>query len=422
MRKIGYLGPPGTFSELAVQRYLALQKDAQLVPVCLPAIDDILAGVAGGELAAGVVPLENSTAGAVTRTQDLLARRFPALYIAGELVLPVEHHLLARPGVALAEVRRVLSHPQALAQCREYIRRMLPGVREVATASTAEAARLVAASGRPWAAVGTPAAARACGLAVLAEKINDCTGNVTRFVVVGTRDGRPGAGCKTSLILSLDDRPGALHDALGEFARRRINLTRIESRPSGRRLGEYLFFIDLVGHRLDPPVKEALAALADKCAGLRLLGSYCPVDGEGKEVQARGKTAPAFAGGSESAAAREGGGEYTGWTEAADRPPLPAAPPEFAAREAGLAEIRRQIDAVDEQLVALLARRMQLVRRVGRCKPAGCVRDPAREEEVLRRVRRRARQAGADPEMVARVFRLLIEQAVEMQQPHGRGH
>ncbi|OAT86714.1 prephenate dehydratase [Desulfotomaculum copahuensis] len=445
MAKIGYLGPPGTFSELALQYYLAAGEQRDLEPVCLPSLDDVLAGVDRGELAAGLVPLENSSEGAVNRTQDLLAHRFTGLFIQKEMVLPVEHHLLARPGMTVAAVRRVLSHPQALAQCRGYLRRLLPGALEMETASTAAAAAMVAASGEPWAAIGTRAAARACGLSVLAEKINDCQSNATRFVVLGRQDGEPGAGCKTSLIFSVADRPGELYSALAEFARRGINLTRIESRPARSRLGEYLFFIDLAGHRQDAPVKEALQALAARGAGLRLLGSYRPLEeGAGKAPGRGAGCGPGRAAGCRSGGSSGPGGEgccfavnsqagleKTGLPERnGDGWPHPAYVPGGEADRAagvcrqepvgpGLPELRRQIDAVDAQLVDLLVQRMQLVEQVGRLKQAGRIRDYAREEEVLRRAGEHARAAGVRPELMKQVFQLLIRQAVEIQDKSG---
>lgn len=271
-RKVGYLGPDGTFSELAARRYRdRLEGEAELV--ALPSIYDVLAAVVRGEIDEGVVPLENFSEGSLGHVQDLLAHTFLNLRVRGEVVLPVIHCLLAPPGVRLEQVTKVLSHPQALAQCREFLSRHLPGVELVETASTAAAASMVASARAPWAAIGHLETAEKYGLVVLARRINDFVHNATRFVVVGREDGPFSLHSKTSLILSLPHRPGALYKVLGEFASRGINLTRIESRPSRRQLGEYLFFIDFEGHRQDEAVKEALEAISTQ-AEVRLLGSY----------------------------------------------------------------------------------------------------------------------------------------------------
>ncbi|WP_035106821.1 prephenate dehydratase [Desulfovirgula thermocuniculi] len=271
-KKVGYLGPNGTFSELAARRYRErLAGEVELV--ALASIYEVLAAVGEGRVDEGVVPLENFSEGSVGVVQDLLAHSFKDLRLCGEVVLPVAHCLLAPPGVGLGQVTRVLSHPQALAQCREFLSRHLPGAELVETASTAAAAEAVASAGAPWAAIGPLETAGKYGLAVLAERINDFVHNATRFVVVGREEGPYALPAKTSLILSLPHRPGALYEALGEFACRGINLTRIESRPSRRRLGEYLFFIDFEGHRQDEKVREALEALSAR-AEVRLLGSY----------------------------------------------------------------------------------------------------------------------------------------------------
>lgn len=395
-RKIGYLGPSGTFSELAAQQYLAHQMaGGDVEMVALPSLHEVLAAVAKGELTEAIVPLENSSEGAVNQTQDLLAHNFPDLCIKGEIILPIVHHLLAPPGVKLEQIERVLSHPQALAQCREFIQKNLPLAQVVETASTAAAVHLVASTGAPWAAIGPLTAVRGSGLKVLVENINDCPGNATRFVAVGKEDAVPGPACKTSLIISLSDHPGALYEVLGEFARRGINLTRIESRPSRRRLGEYLFFLDLEGHRQDKPVQEALKAVSAR-AEIRVLGSYPVVT-------------------SNPAVARENGSQpFPGSTSNKDK----------GLQSGAIEEIRLTIDAVDAQIVELLARRARLVARVGELKHGICpVRDLHRESRVLARVRHLAALQGVDPEMVEKVYRLLIQYAVRIQkQQHcGRG-
>ncbi|MBE3587174.1 MAG: prephenate dehydratase [Thermoanaerobacteraceae bacterium] len=414
--------------------------------VALPGIDEALAAVARGDMDEAVVPLENSTEGAVNQTQDLLAHVFSTLQIKGEVILPVVHHLLAPPGVELARVERVLSHPQALAQCREFIRRHLPRAQVVETASTAAAVRLVASAGAPWAAVGPEAAAREYGLTVLVEKINDFPGNATRFIVVGreesacgisrnepmaknittapvkedtsgegrcmpVRGGGKASGCngngfKTSLIVSTAHRPGALHEVLAEFARRGINLTRIESRPSRRRLGEYLFFIDLEGHRLEQPVRGALEAVAGR-AELRILGSY-PVD------DSPVAESPLRKGGIDPCS-----GTATGACSRARV--VPAEPVDGdeslpAVRRKQMETVRAAIDQVDARIVDLLARRQKLVARVGQLK-AGMypVRDHRRESRVLARVKGLALEKGLDPARIEQIYRLIIQYAVCIQ-------
>jgi len=284
IKKIGYLGPPGTFSEMAAKVYLNGQGKGEMIP--LPALSDIFQAVERGGLTEGILPLENSTEGSVNQTLDLLAHRFPQAKIRQEIILSVNHHLLARTGVPFRKIVRVVSHPQALAQCRSYLESALPGVEIQEAASTAEAAALVAAMPAPWAAIGTAQAAQSCGLVVLAEKINDSAANATRFIAVAREDAPPGPGCKTSLLFSVEDRPGALCNVLLEFAERKINLTRIESRPTRNRLGEYLFFVDLQGHRTEPAVGQALAAVAQHTTSLRVLGSYPAVSGAEEEPAA----------------------------------------------------------------------------------------------------------------------------------------
>lgn len=277
-KKIGYLGPPGTFSEMAARLYLSSVDKGELIP--FPSLTDIFMAVEKGGLTEGILPLENSTEGSVNQTLDLLAHRFGQAKIKNEIILSVNHHLLARTGIPFHKVVRVVSHPQALAQCRSFLENSLPGVEVQEAASTAEAAALVATTPAPWAAIGTAQVAQSCGLVILAEKINDSSANATRFVVVAREDAPQGPGCKTSIIFSVEDRPGALCDVLLEFAERKINLTRIESRPTKNRLGEYLFFVDFQGHRLDQVVQQALLAVSRRVVSLRVLGSYPAVSGE----------------------------------------------------------------------------------------------------------------------------------------------
>jgi prephenate dehydratase len=283
MLNIGYLGPAGTFSELAARYYIEEKikkemsenkhhEEAVLTP--FSSLQKVLLAVEKGIVTAGIVPLENSVEGAVNQTLDLLAHNFFKIYFQKEIILAVIHHLLVRPGTKPSSLKQIISHPQALAQCRNYIEQNFPDVETIETSSTTSAAALVAGSHEPWAAIGTTLAAENNGLQILASNINDYPDNATRFIVVGLEDNEQVPGCKTSVIVTIKDRPGALYSILAEFARRNINLTRIESRPAKRKLGDYLFFIDFLGHRLDKNVHEALDEIIKHTLSLRILGSY----------------------------------------------------------------------------------------------------------------------------------------------------
>jgi prephenate dehydratase len=267
---LGYLGPRGTFSEVAAHRYCE-RKKCELVEYS--SLEDILRGVASGMLEEGIVPVENSTEGSVGIVFDLLAGPYD-LAVRGELLVPVVHSLLVRPGVALREIEKVLSHPQALAQCRGFLHKELPAAKWQECSSTAAAAVMVAGSKQPWAALA-PAATGVYGLEVLIQEANDCPDNVTRFWVIG-REQLPCTAdvCKTSLVFSVCDCPGALYLVLREFALRDINLTRIESRPAKRRLGEYIFFLDFIGSTIDPAIQNLLSDLKEITTGLKVLGSW----------------------------------------------------------------------------------------------------------------------------------------------------
>jgi prephenate dehydratase len=268
--RVGYLGPPGTFSEEAISR-CDLVAGAERCDY--PSIAETFEAVVRGEVGCGLLPIENSLEGSVTATLDLLVHR-PGLRIRREVLLPIRQNLLARPGVTFSDVKRVLSIPIAAAQCQAFLRARLPGVPVEPALSTAEAARLAAE--RPdAAAVASRAAAERYGLALLAEDIADGEGNTTRFVLVAREDEKPTGRDRTSIAFTLDrDRPGGLYDVLGVFAERGINLSKIESRPSKQALGHYVFFIDFEGHRSDPRGAEAVAGVLERVHALHLLGSY----------------------------------------------------------------------------------------------------------------------------------------------------
>ena len=273
--RLGYLGPEGTFSEDAV-RTAADAEGARLVP--LATVRDTVLAVADGSVDRAVVPIENSLEGPVGVTLDTLADGAGDVAIVGEVVLAVSQCLIARRALSEGEVERVLSHPQALAQCAGFVRARLPAAAVVPVSSTAEAVRLVAEADGAWAALGTRRSAALYGCEVLAEGVEDEPGNATRFVWLargGASAGAPGE-TKTSLTFwgTGDEAPGWLVRCLSEFAFRGVNLTKIESRPLRGRLGHYRFFLDCGGAAAESPVSDAIEGLRAHCDEVRVLGSY----------------------------------------------------------------------------------------------------------------------------------------------------
>jgi prephenate dehydratase len=268
--RIAYLGPQGTFTEEAALRLAALPgMEAELFP--RPLIEDCAESVEDGNADYAVVPLENSLEGSVNVTLDILTTS-AELQIVAEIVLDIEHNLLAAAGTA-GEIRRIYSHPQALAQCRRYLRRNFPGVETISVSSTAEAASLVSESGPGSAAIGSRRAAHSYNLLVLAAAIQD-NGNRTRFVVFAKHGKSLGRPVKTSLLFVVKNAAGSLYRVLQAFAVHNVNLTRIESRPARSQLGDYIFFVDLDGTPDEPAVKLAVRAAADEAVLLKLLGTY----------------------------------------------------------------------------------------------------------------------------------------------------
>jgi len=268
--KVGVLGPKGTYAELAARSHFG--DKAGIVPY--PMITDVVQAVERGEVQAGVIPLESLREGSVGEALDALT--WIDVKVQAEIVVPVSHSLLGVRGTKLEGITQVLSHPQALAQCREFLRENLPKAELIEMASTAKAAEQVGKLQRiNMAAIGPRALADLYGLEVLREGIQSGEVNVTRFLCLAKADGEPTGHDKTSIVLSaVQDRPGVLYEILREFATRNINLTKIESRPSKKVLGDYLFFIDFEGHREDERVKEALNGVKQKTARLKVLGSY----------------------------------------------------------------------------------------------------------------------------------------------------
>jgi prephenate dehydratase len=269
--RVAYLGPPGTFSEEAVARCDLAGPEA---PLPFSSFADAYQALSDGRADAALLPIENSLEGAIGTVLDLLVHR-PGPLIRREVLLPVRQHLLARPGTTLAQISRVLSHPQPFGQCAAWLRARLPAAALEATHSTADAARQVAEGAAGAAAIGSRAAAARYGLDLIAESIQDAEENTTRFVLLCQADEAPTGRDKTSIAFTLDrDRPGGLYEVMGEFAARGLNLSRIESRPLKQALGHYVFFIDFEGHRLDQAGATALMHLERRVHRLYLLGSY----------------------------------------------------------------------------------------------------------------------------------------------------
>jgi prephenate dehydratase len=273
--RVAYLGPSGTFNEEALLGAVGDQ-EVELMP--LASVNAAIGAVRDGDAARALVPFENSIEGAVTGTLDALAHDDPGVVIVGEHDLPVHQHLIARRGTEPARIEVVLSHPQALAQCAGFLRERLPEAELRSASSTSEAVRTVSERTEPWGALGSRRAADLYGCEVVLESVEDEPDNVTRFVwmaPVGT-EAPAGKRWRTSLVFAElgEDHPGALVEALQEFSSRRVNLTRIESRPLRQGLGRYMFFIDLDGGVDDAPVADAIRGLRAKAESVRILGSY----------------------------------------------------------------------------------------------------------------------------------------------------
>lgn len=264
--KIAFLGPEGTFTQAAALKHFG--HSVQTVP--LRAIDEVFREVEAGSADYGVVPVENSTEGVVNHTLDRFLQS--PLTICGEVQLRIHHHLLGLPEGVRA-VRRVYSHQQSLAQCREWLALNLPGVETIAVSSNGEAARRVREE-PDAAAIAGQSAADVYELPVIAANIEDEPTNTTRFLVIGNQTIPPSGRDKTALLVAAPNGPGLLYRLLEPFARHHLNLTRIESRPSRRGMWDYVFFIDLEGHRDDPAVAAVLNELARETSLLRVLGSY----------------------------------------------------------------------------------------------------------------------------------------------------
>ena len=263
---VAYLGPQGTFSEMALGKQFGASVEAQ---PCA-SIDDVFRAAETGIAQYAVVPVENSTDGAIGRTLDLLLAT--PLKICAEVVLRVQQNLMAKRG-SMKTVRKVYSHPQSLAQCHGWLAQNLPGARRVPLASNAEAAR-VAAKEAGAAAIGPEIAAARYGLKILARSIEDDPKNRTRFLVLGSHDSGPSGKDRTSLVMTTHNRPGSLLELIASFSTCGVNMTRLESRPARTGQWEYYFYVDIDGHQQDAKVAKALAELRDKAPFLKIFGSY----------------------------------------------------------------------------------------------------------------------------------------------------
>lgn len=261
--RIAFLGPKGTFCHEAAEKLAG--SNAELEP--FSSIEDVFEAVGDNSVDAGVVPIENSVEGSVNSTLDCLASE--NVKIVKELKLAVKQNLLALPGVELKSVRRIVSHPQALAQCRKFLKTMKAERAEAS--STAKACQSL---DEESAAIASKLSAEIYGLIVLKEGVQDYAGNATRFVLLSKKKSECKAKCKTSIIFSVKHAPGALHEALKAFATQEINLTKIESRPSRQKKWEYRFYVDFEGSEENLKAKKALKELEKHAKFVKTLGSY----------------------------------------------------------------------------------------------------------------------------------------------------
>ena len=276
MIKVAFQGAPGAYSYEAIEQFFGAE--AERVPK--RTFTDIFTAVEGGTVDYGILPVENAVAGSVAQSYELLMEHDLRIY--AEVILRVRHMLLAAPGTSFSALKRVRSHPQALAQCQRYLVRH--NLAPEAVEDTAEAACTLAEN--PVAEVGVIAgegAAKLCGLEIIERDIEDFPFNYTRFFLLGTQDPPRAQRSKTSIVFTTPHQPGALFECIGEFSRRGINLTKIESRPRLNRPWQYIFYLDFEGHAKDPECEAAMMGLLRRSLFLKLLGSYpaatTPIEG-----------------------------------------------------------------------------------------------------------------------------------------------
>ena len=264
--KIAFFGPQATYTHLAAIKQFGLSAD--LIPV--KSISDVFDEVERGEANYGVVPIENSTEGIVTHTLDVFADS--SLQIVAEVVLEISHCLMSKSG-RMEDIKKVYSHPQPIAQCRNWLAKNLPNTPVVETSSTAAAAQTVV-NDPDAAAIASEFAANIYDLKIVKKRIEDNVNNFTRFLVIGKKSPEKSGADKTSVMFAVKDESGALYRMLEPFSKHNINLTKIESRPMKTRAWEYLFFLDMEGHISEPHVKEAIDELSKICLFVKVLGSY----------------------------------------------------------------------------------------------------------------------------------------------------
>ncbi len=265
---IGFLGPEGTFTQSAALKHFG--HSVQTKP--LTTIADVFREVESGEIPYGVVPVENSTEGVINHTLDLFINS--PLFISGEVEIRIHHHLLVKDSIELSKITKIYSHRQSLAQCREWLDANLKGVEQIPVNSNAEAAQLVSNTNEIVAAIAGDSAAEIYNLSMVSKNIEDESDNTTRFLIIGKNEVQAGSDDKTTILVSTKNQPGALHKLLEPIARNGLSLSRIESRPSRRGMWDYVFFMDVDGHKSDSNVATALTELAEESLMVKVLGSY----------------------------------------------------------------------------------------------------------------------------------------------------
>lgn len=272
MKKIAFLGPAGTFTEEALDLYISGKKEIE--KISCTSVPDVIKKVDRGEAGEGLVPIENSIEGSVNITQDVLTFESEAKIIR-EIIIPIRHSLIGKKKLDFKKIKRIISHPHATAQCRGFISTYLKDIEIIAANSTAEAISILKEENDDTVAIGTKIAAKMYGLELIRSDIEDHKDNKTRFVFIGNGIGPATGNDKTSLVCFLKkDKPGSLYGILKEFAERAVNLTRLESRPAKKDLGDYVFMIDLDGHIHDKEIFDAIEVLRKDVYLVKILGSY----------------------------------------------------------------------------------------------------------------------------------------------------
>ncbi len=273
--KIAYLGPPGTFTEEALNKYIGdIKSEDEIEKIPYATMQEVIKSVDRGETVEGIVPIENSLEGSVNITLDFLTFESEAKIIR-EITIPIKHSLIGKEKTAVSKIKKIISHPHATAQCKNFISTYLKSAEIIAANSTAEAIKMLLETDNSIAAIGTEIAAKLYGLKIIEKDIEDNKENKTRFIFLGSSIQPKTGKDKTSIVCFLkEDKPGSLFTILKEFAARNINLTRLESRPAKKNLGDYVFLIDIDGHLHDKEIFEALEVLRKSVYLVKILGSY----------------------------------------------------------------------------------------------------------------------------------------------------